>query len=73
MKEARCQWLTPVILANQEDCGSKPARANSSTRPYLKKTLHKKRLVEWFKVKALSSYPSTTHTKKKGLSDERKS
>jgi hypothetical protein len=29
------------------------------TRPYLKKTLHKKGLVEWLKVKALSSNPST--------------
>jgi hypothetical protein len=28
---------------NQEDCGLKPAQANSFTRPYLKKTLHKKR------------------------------
>jgi hypothetical protein len=30
-------------------------------RPYLKKkkTLHKKGLVEWLKVKALSSNPST--------------
>jgi hypothetical protein len=31
-------------------------------RPYLKKTLHKKGLVAWFKVKALSSNPRTTHT-----------
>jgi hypothetical protein len=29
-------------------------------RPYLEKTLHKKGLVEWLKVKALSSNPSTT-------------
>jgi hypothetical protein len=29
-------------------------------RPYLKNTLHKKKLVEWLKVKALSSSPSTT-------------
>jgi hypothetical protein len=29
-------------------------------RPYLKKTLHKKGMEKWFKVKALSSNPSTT-------------
>jgi hypothetical protein len=29
---------------DQEDHGSKPAWANSSTRPYLKKTLHKNRV-----------------------------
>jgi hypothetical protein len=33
-------------------------------RPYLEKTLHKKGLVEWFKVNALSSNPSTTKKKK---------
>jgi hypothetical protein len=35
---------------DREDCSSKLARANSSVRPYLKKTLHKKGLVEWLKV-----------------------
>jgi hypothetical protein len=45
---------------DQEDRGLKPVWVNSSTRPYLKKTLHKKiGLVEWVKVKALSSSPST--------------
>jgi hypothetical protein len=45
----RRRWLTPVILATQEaeirkeDSGSKPAKANSSARPYLEKTLHKNR------------------------------
>jgi hypothetical protein len=43
----------------QEDHGSKPAWVNS-LRPYLEKGL-----VEWLKVKALSSRPSTTTTKKK--------
>jgi hypothetical protein len=33
-------------------------------RPYLKKTHYKKGLVEWFKVKALSSNPSTAKKKK---------
>jgi hypothetical protein len=28
---------------HQEDCGSKPAQANSSVRPYFEKTLHKNR------------------------------
>jgi hypothetical protein len=32
-------------------------------RPYLKNTLYKKGLMEWLKVKALSSNPSTTHIK----------
>jgi hypothetical protein len=35
---------------DQEDHSSKPAWANSSKRPYLEKTLHKKGLVEWLKV-----------------------
>jgi hypothetical protein len=35
---------------DQEDRGSNPAQANSSVRPYLKKTLQKKELVEWLKV-----------------------
>jgi hypothetical protein len=34
-------------------------------RPYLKKTHHRKGLVEWLKVKALSSNPSTAKKKKK--------
>jgi hypothetical protein len=43
----------------QEDHSSKPARANSSSRPYLEKPFTKIGLVEWFKVKALRSRPST--------------
>jgi hypothetical protein len=35
---------------NQEDGGLKLARANSSTRPDLEKTLYQKGLVEWLKV-----------------------
>jgi hypothetical protein len=41
---------------DQEDCGLKPAQANT----YLKKPFTKIGLVEWLKVKALSSSPSTT-------------
>jgi hypothetical protein len=36
-------------------------------RPYLEITHHKKKPMEWFKVEALSSNHSTTHTQKKGL------
>jgi ribosomal protein S19E (S16A) len=52
---------------DQEGCGSKPALVNSardSISKILSIKLEKKGLVEWFKVKALSSNPSTTHTKK---------
>jgi hypothetical protein len=42
---------------DQKDCGSKPAQANSSVRAYLEETHHKKGLVEWLKVQALSSIP----------------
>jgi hypothetical protein len=47
---------------DQEDHGSKPAQTNSSTRPYFKKKkkITKVGLVEWLKVKALNSNPSTT-------------
>jgi hypothetical protein len=34
-------------------------------RPYLQKTHHKKGLVEWLKVKALSSSPSIAKKEKK--------
>jgi hypothetical protein len=64
----------PVALAcnpsdsggrDQEDHGSKPAQANSSARPYLKKPFTKKGLEEWLKVKALSSSSSTAKKKTK--------
>jgi hypothetical protein len=45
---------------DQEDCGSKPAPANSSVKPFAKTGL-----VEWLKVKALSSSPSIAKRKKK--------
>jgi hypothetical protein len=52
---------------DQEDRDSKPTWANSSARTYLKKKKKNlyKRLVEWLKVKALNSNPSTTKKKKK--------
>jgi hypothetical protein len=40
---------------DEEDHGSKPDRGNSSVPPYLKKPFTKIELVEWLKVKALSS------------------
>jgi hypothetical protein len=56
---------------DQEDQGSKPARGNSSGKnpiwknPSQKKKKKKVGLVEWLKVKALSSSPSTREKKKK--------
>jgi hypothetical protein len=50
---------------DQEDHGSKPAWVNSSVRTYLKKSFTKIGLVEWLKVKALSSSPSTEKEKNK--------
>jgi hypothetical protein len=35
---------------DQEDCSSKPARANSEQDPILKKLITKKGLMEWLKV-----------------------
>jgi hypothetical protein len=60
--------VTPIFLAtweaeNQEDRGSKPAWANSSQDPISKKP----GLVEWLKVKALSSSSSTAKKKKKKI------
>jgi hypothetical protein len=43
---ARRQWLMPVILADQEDLGSKPAWANSLRNPIQKKKKHTTGLVE---------------------------
>jgi hypothetical protein len=57
--------LTPVILAIQEaeirriEVGSQPRQIVQETLSQKKKN-HKKGLVEWLKVKALSSNPSTT-------------
>jgi hypothetical protein len=48
---------------DQEDSGSKPAWAHNSVRPYLKKPFTKIGLIEWLKVKALSSNPSTAKKK----------
>jgi hypothetical protein len=41
----------------------KPAQANSSARPYPEKPFTKIGLVEWLKMKARSSIPSTSKKK----------
>jgi hypothetical protein len=50
---------------DQEDCSSKPSQANSS-QDLIKKSLHRQKvgLVEWLKVKALSSNPRPQKEKK---------
>jgi hypothetical protein len=50
---------------NQKQQSLKPAWANSSKRPCLEKPFTKIGLVEWLKVKALSSSPSTAKKKRK--------
>jgi hypothetical protein len=58
---SRVLVLTPVILATQEaEIRRIEVQTNSSARPYLKKPFTKIGLVEWLKVKALSSNPSIT-------------
>jgi hypothetical protein len=60
-KERKWSWPLVAYTCNpsysggrdQEDCGSKPAQANSSQKCILKKTHHRKQkqgLVEWLKV-----------------------
>jgi hypothetical protein len=57
--QARHQWLLPVILAIQEaeirriEVQSQPRKIVWET--YLENTHHKKGLVEWLKVKSLST------------------
>jgi hypothetical protein len=57
----------PSYSGGRDQIGSQfeASRANSSARPYLEKTLHKKGLVEWLKVHALSSSLSTTKKKER--------
>jgi hypothetical protein len=57
------QVAQPLLRRQRSgDHGSKPAWANSSERPYLKKPFTKTGLVEW--LKALSLNPSTAKKKK---------
>jgi hypothetical protein len=59
----------PVILATQEAeirrITVQSQQGQIFSRSHLEKTLHKKGLVEWFKVKTQSSYSSTKKKKKK--------
>jgi hypothetical protein len=60
------QWLTTIILATQE-AEIRMIMVQSQLGQILReilsqKNLHRKGLVEWLKVKALSSSPNTTHT-----------
>jgi hypothetical protein len=48
---------------DQENPGSKPALANILQDLISKNPITKKGVVEWLKLSALSSNPSSTHTK----------
>jgi hypothetical protein len=41
--QAGCPWFMPVIIATQEDCGSKSAQGKQCERLYLENTHHKKK------------------------------
>jgi hypothetical protein len=56
---------------DQEDHDSKPAQSNSARDPISKKPITKIGLMEWLKVKALSSNLSTAKKKKKERKDKR--
>jgi hypothetical protein len=73
MLRAECGWPTPVILATQE-AEIRRVAVQSQPRQIVYRTLSQKKkkkkksqkgLVEWFKVKALSSSPSSAKTKNK--------
>jgi ribosomal protein S21 len=72
------RWLTPVNLATQEAeiwktaVQSQPGQILPKTLVKKKKKNHKNGLVEWLKVKALSSNPSTTKKKKKRKKERKK-
>jgi hypothetical protein len=64
-----CQWLTPEILATQEAEIRRTAVRNQSGQIVHENLSQKKSntkigLVEWLKVKALSSSPSSQKKKK---------
>jgi hypothetical protein len=57
----------PIILADQEDCSSKPAWQNSSRDPILKKPITKKRTGRVVQSVGPEFKPSTTGKKDKLL------
>jgi hypothetical protein len=58
--------LSYLGVRDQKDQGSKPVWANSSRDPISKNPTHTKRAtLEWLKVYALSSNPSTEKKKKR--------
>jgi hypothetical protein len=59
--------LIILVLKRQRTGGSqfKASPVKQFMRPHLEKTHHKKGLVEWVKVYALSSNPSTTRGKER--------
>jgi hypothetical protein len=68
-QSGRALWLTAVIPATRE-AGIRKIAVRSQPQQIVlqtlsRKTLYKKGLVEWLKVKALSSNPSTARKKKK--------
>jgi hypothetical protein len=73
MKRARSRWFTPIILATQEAeiriAVQSQLTQNSVQDRISKKNITKKGwLVEWLKVQALSSNPSTEKKEnKRGL------
>jgi hypothetical protein len=44
---ARCQWLTPVILATRKAEIRIVVQGKLFVRPYLENTQHRKELAEW--------------------------
>jgi hypothetical protein len=56
-------------MRDHEYCGLEPAQANSTQDLISKKPITKKGLVQWLKVKALSSKPRTAKRKKENLGD----
>jgi hypothetical protein len=60
---ARCQWLMPIILAT-EGAEIRRIKVQSQSRQIVHKTISQKYptqkgLVEWLKMKALTSNPRT--------------
>jgi hypothetical protein len=72
LKKRKSQvWVAPACNRSYSGGRHQKDRAQSQPRQIVhetlsEKTLHKKRLVEWLKVKALSSNPSTKEREREG-------